>query len=108
MPAVDICNSIIFNHQHALRFSVLVFGWFWIKLGGGGLIVPYSNYKAVCVIFLLFQKPLCDALCAMAGNKWPDHMRAGIVAILQNRVGTVLVLLLHDFSFKLPTILHSW
>nr|TKS11118.1 hypothetical protein D5086_0000077200 [Populus alba] len=33
-----------------------------------------------------YSKPLCDALCAMAGNKWPDHMRAGIVAILQNRV----------------------
>lgn len=33
-----------------------------------------------------YSKPLCDALCAMAGNKWPDHMRAGIVAILQNRL----------------------
>ena len=43
----------------------------------------------------------------MVGNNWPDHMRAGIAAILQNRVGTVLVLLLH-VSFKLPTILHAW
>jgi hypothetical protein len=99
------------NHiQSPTRIEIFCFGvWLVLdKVGGGGWIVPYSNSKAVCVIFLLFQKPLCDALCAMAGNKWPDHMRAGIVAILQNRVGTVLVLLLHDFSFKLPTILHSW
>ncbi|KAJ6732266.1 NEUROCHONDRIN [Salix purpurea] len=33
-----------------------------------------------------YSKPLCDALCAMVGNNWPDHMRAGIAAILQNRV----------------------
>ncbi|WCJ30351.1 neurochondrin family protein [Euphorbia peplus] len=33
-----------------------------------------------------FTEALHDTLRSMAGNNWPDHMRVGIVAILQNRV----------------------
>ncbi|CAK7353824.1 unnamed protein product [Dovyalis caffra] len=33
-----------------------------------------------------YSEPLCDALRLMAGNKWPDYVRAGIAGILQNRV----------------------
>ncbi|KAG8656828.1 hypothetical protein MANES_03G012200v8 [Manihot esculenta] len=33
-----------------------------------------------------YSQLLPDALRVMAGNNWPDYMRVGIVAILQNRV----------------------
>ncbi|XP_058002091.1 uncharacterized protein LOC110654004 isoform X2 [Hevea brasiliensis] len=33
-----------------------------------------------------YSQLLHDALRVMAGNNWPDYMRVGIVAILQNRV----------------------
>ncbi|XP_057986061.1 uncharacterized protein LOC110643209 [Hevea brasiliensis] len=32
---------------------------------------------------------LHDALCVRAGNNWPNYMRVGIVAILQNRVENI-------------------
>lgn len=34
-----------------------------------------------------FQAPLYDSLRVLPQKNWPDYMRDGIAAILQNRVG---------------------
>ncbi|KAF2303769.1 hypothetical protein GH714_023359 [Hevea brasiliensis] len=62
------------------------------------VVVPIARQFAVLHIQLKFEDILSDifsskylqllhdALCVMAGNNWPNYMRVGIVAILQNRV----------------------
>ncbi|XP_038696051.1 neurochondrin isoform X2 [Tripterygium wilfordii] len=47
------------------------------------------KFEALHLLSMIFSQcpvPLTDALHATAGNNWPNYMRVGVVAILQNRV----------------------